>query len=768
MIYSHSMIILKLKSKFMKTKSLLLFLFLAIMLFQGRQTLLTAQDIPTNYIQNSNMEHDLNAIFWYGSWDPIFGNNGIVTHAADYMTQDDSHSGNWSMSIVPGAYIWVSYPIRGHEEKKFKASFWYKGYFESYWNFLYRDVGMTFEDLHPSLAEFTGADSAFYGGEGQDALQFAFGGDDHFTEDWTYFEFVWDFPGTLPGWGNTSMWYATYGPAYIDDLYYGEWYDGHYTGEETFGIINGDFEFQELNTEWLLNVAYYDAFLTSDFLSSSENHSDAGLQSLRLMDYMSVSEEGDTSLQDRNVTYYMPALGAEGEDMELSFWYKGNGAKLMLEFYDDYGVTPAQFPLPPGATLTTDLANPVYEIDTVGTQIDTIETFVDTFTVADLGENMEIFDMFIDTMTLNTATVLASQNFDDAGNLKLTTGAWVWSGSSFYEYDDWAAATTAGEAWSKPEALWLPGDPNWGGAEGYVNVEDNTSYIWEFMYIGQIQFILNLGAGTRYDLVNDPDNIVPEGATVDKNAMTWMLDSKYWKKFRFEYTQGTWLADSSVESPASVSFNLLGTYNGNDEGYVDNFMVATGTVADPVVIDTLYVVIGDNYTTETRYLIDTLSTTYNDVGAEWMLPAASDWTEWKVNWTNPTSDIGGTLTLFIDSNLPASPDYITPEKPGFDDSHAGWTYFDDFFYGLAGPKGVEPKQSQVGLYTYPNPATDILYLSIMKPLERIQVYSTLGKLMTDLQKPDRKLNVSGLSTGIYFLIVTDKDGETYKAKFLKE
>ncbi len=73
--------------------------------------------------------------------------------------------------------------------------------------------------------------------------------------DWTYFEFVWDFPGTIPGWGNTAMWYANRDSAYVDDIYYGEWFDGVYNGEEPFGFINGDFEKSDLGAEWGVNIS---------------------------------------------------------------------------------------------------------------------------------------------------------------------------------------------------------------------------------------------------------------------------------------------------------------------------------------------------------------------------------------------------------------------------------------------------------------------------------------------------------------------------------
>ena len=310
-----------------------------LLLAVGWQVPVQAQDIPVNYTQNPNMEHDLNSIFWYGGWDANNGSNGIAAFPSQYLTNSESHSGDWSLYFfAQWHYIWVSYPVRGHEQKRMKASFWYKGSLMSYWNFIYRDVGMTEEDLHPSLAEYVGADTAWHHIDGQNAMRFDLGGPDDWTEDWTYFEFVWDMPGTIPGWGNTAMWYADVPEAWVDDLYYGEWYDGWYSGEEPFGFINGDFEMTGLPTEWLVNVAYWDNyFLNSDFLSWTENHSpEPGLQSLRLMDYWEVfpdtndvvapydSINQDTSFMDKNVTYYLPALNSEGEDMELSFFHKGN------------------------------------------------------------------------------------------------------------------------------------------------------------------------------------------------------------------------------------------------------------------------------------------------------------------------------------------------------------------------------------------------------------------------------------------------------------
>lgn len=712
----------------MKTRQL--FLSIVFILFAiGWHARVCGQDIPTNYIQNPNMEHELNAIFWYGDWDPIYGSNGIVSHPEAFMSNEDAHSGNWSMDIIPGSWVWVSYPVRGHEEKKFKASFWYKGYMTGYWNFLYRDAGLTEEDIPPALAEYVGADTCYHELGGQDALRFVMGGEDGFTEDWTYFEFVWDFPGTIPGWGNTTMWYGENEPAYIDDLYYGEWYDGQYMGEEPFGFINGDFEKEELNGEWLFNLASWDVQRPNDFLSWIENHTEGGLQSLGLMDYKVVSETNDTSDQDRNVTYYLPALGAGGKDMELSFWYKGNASTFDLRFYGNYGVTPDEFPLPAGSVLVEDVANPVYDIISV-------LKFEDQSTIP--------------------VTTLGTQNFDNADNLAMTGSAWCWSGKPFYDYNEWSAAVTDAEAHSGTTSFWLPGDPNWTGAEGtFDGVMDDSTHIISFWYKGKGLFDLYMGQSLKYDLVGDPDGVVPAGPTADKDKISWTLDAADWTQFTYSYTQGSWLADSALPSPGKLKYNFVGTSDTLDVAYIDDVFAGIVKAYEKP----------EGTTFEVSF--DTLSVTIPPLAARWELPAAADWTEMKINWTNPSGDIGGNLTLFLNNEMTQTPDLLTPEKTTFDPGNNGWTFFDDFVYQIADQSSIKP-MLQKDIHIYPNPAVDVLYLSIEDPLSRIDVYDAQGKLVKGINNPDRKFDVSDLTTGIYMLNVTDQTGTVYKTKFIKQ
>jgi hypothetical protein len=712
----------------MRSKQLLLSAFL-ILFSIGCVAPALGQDIPTNYIQNPNMEHELNAIFWYGSWDPIYGTNGVVSHPLEFMTDADAHSGNWSMNLIPESWVWVSYPIRGHEEKTFKASFWYKGYMTGYWNFVYRDVGLTEQDIPPALVEYVGADTCYHEFGGQDALKFDFGGADGYTEDWTYFEFIWDFPGTLPGWGNTSMWYGTNDPALIDDLYYGEWYDGEFEGEEPFGFINGDFEKTEINGEWLFNLAPWDNVGPNNFLSLTENHSDAGFQSIGLMDYLDISAEDDTTEQDRNITYYLPSLSAEGEDMELKFWYKGNAATVDLRFYGSYGVTPEEFPLPEGSVLVEDVDKTVYETTS------TIE--------------------FDDESSI-PVTSLGFQDFDDAENLRLPGSSWLWSGTDYYVWDDWSTGITTDEMHSGTTSFWLPGDPNWTGAEGtFDGIVDDTTYIISFWYKGKSQFELYLGSSLKYDLENDPDGIVPAEATADAEKINWALDSDTWTQFTYVYDQGSWLADSGVTAPASLVFDFIGTYDTLDVGYIDDVFAG--------IIDEFTKPEGTTFVLST----DTLSVTVPPLGARWELPAVDNWTEKTITWTNPSTDIGGNLTMFIDNAMLADPDFLDPDKTDFDPDHEGWTFFDDFLYQIVEETGIK-KITYGDLHVYPNPAVDFLYLSVEEPLSRIDIYNSLGQLVKAINNPYRKIDVSDLASGIYMLNVSDQKGILYKSKFIKE
>ena len=402
---------------------------------------------------------------------------------------------------------------------------------------------------------------------------------------------------------------------------------------------------------------------------------------------------------------------------------------------------------------------------------------VGTYTLDEVG--------YLDDLTFSEVVVpvdvLAEQDFDGLDDAQPVPLDWNWSGSNFFGYNDWDGEMVEDESFSAPTSFWLPGDPEWTGSEGTItDIVDGKAYSVGFMYKGKLQFILEMG-DLGYDLGTDPDGIIPADATVDEGSLVWNLESTGWVKFSYAWEQGSWLADASVTSPASMNFSFVGTYTDGDHGYVDDLVVLKSKEdvgADPLIesAELTFDVYGIDYILyDTTYIVENSSneilvdadSELEPLAIHWDLPAKADWTEWKLNWTNPSTDIGSTLTMKLNNEITATPDWISPEKVVFDDAHAGWTYFDDFVYGIGEPIGIDKDLFRYDLKTYPNPASDVLYLSIQIPLERIEVYNSLGQLQMDLDHPDRVLDIAGLNNGMYLINATDEQGIVHNAKFIK-
>ncbi|MCK5461451.1 MAG: T9SS type A sorting domain-containing protein, partial [Bacteroidales bacterium] len=199
-----------------------------------------------------------------------------------------------------------------------------------------------------------------------------------------------------------------------------------------------------------------------------------------------------------------------------------------------------------------------------------------------------------------------------------------------------------------------------------------------------------------------------------------------------------------------------------DVGYVDDVLIALG--GENMMIDTNWVVIETDTTYE--YVIVNVDSSYNLMGAWWELPAAAEWTNWSLNWINPSGDIGGALTMRLDNDMTEAPYWITPDNPDFDFENAGWTFFDDFSY-RAWNVGIQPVIVK-DLHIYPNPAVDMLYLSLQIPLEKVEMYNVMGQRVKVLHHPDRKFNISDLSSGMYLIHATDEEGVIHEAKVIKK
>lgn len=77
--------------------------------------------------------------------------------------------------------------------------------------------------------------------------------------------------------------------------------------------------------------------------------------------------------------------------------------------------------------------------------------------------------------------------------------------------------------------------------------------------------------------------------------------------------------------------------------------------------------------------------------------------------------------------------------------------------------------NEAQLTIYPNPATHVLYLNAQSPIEKIEIYSHIGSLLSifDTHTSNETVNISGLSSGIYMIKATLTNGKTSISKFIK-
>ncbi len=88
-----------------------------------------------------------------------------------------------------------------------------------------------------------------------------------------------------------------------------------------------------------------------------------------------------------------------------------------------------------------------------------------------------------------------------------------------------------------------------------------------------------------------------------------------------------------------------------------------------------------------------------------------------------------------------------------------------FKLAYMGPVGVSEMET-TGLNLFPNPAQD--YISIAEEFQLLQIYNVNGGLVLSMQENQSHIDVSNLSSGVYFIQMTTSDGQVKPAKFVKE
>ena len=80
-----------------------------------------------------------------------------------------------------------------------------------------------------------------------------------------------------------------------------------------------------------------------------------------------------------------------------------------------------------------------------------------------------------------------------------------------------------------------------------------------------------------------------------------------------------------------------------------------------------------------------------------------------------------------------------------------------------------PKDEVLGVSIYPNPASDKLYFQgLMAEIQGVEIYSLQGKLIRSYTINISEIDVSQLSSGIYFIKVLTSDGRKTVQRFIRK
>lgn len=92
-------------------------------------------------------------------------------------------------------------------------------------------------------------------------------------------------------------------------------------------------------------------------------------------------------------------------------------------------------------------------------------------------------------------------------------------------------------------------------------------------------------------------------------------------------------------------------------------------------------------------------------------------------------------------------------------------------FGHEIPLGIKnnPEKTSLDFNIYPNPASNYLNIETKNELDnylRISIFDMYGKIHVDEFNSETPVNISGLSSGIYFIRISDTSGNTSTKKFL--
>lgn len=65
---------------------------------------------------------------------------------------------------------------------------------------------------------------------------------------------------------------------------------------------------------------------------------------------------------------------------------------------------------------------------------------------------------------------------------------------------------------------------------------------------------------------------------------------------------------------------------------------------------------------------------------------------------------------------------------------------------------------QINISLFPNPATNVLYISNFETVAKVEILNTLGQVVQQFNQPQNNISLKGLAAATYFVKITDKNG----------
>lgn len=146
----------------------------------------------------------------------------------------------------------------------------------------------------------------------------------------------------------------------------------------------------------------------------------------------------------------------------------------------------------------------------------------------------------------------------------------------------------------------------------------------------------------------------------------------------------------------------------------------------------------------------------------------------KENWTELSWEYtaDGTERFIYIGNFQTNDEidtlYVLPDNMSWLFHYESYYYIDDIYVGQDALYGSEMRQIQIDVW--PNPLQETLQIKSPTTLRKIEVYSTVGQLVTnaDLSSVfEASINLSHLTQGVYIVHITNSKGDVASERILK-